>query len=65
MGRDVYKSYPSAKQVIEEAEEALGNHVHLRSVMFDGPPQTLTQTENAQPGMYFLKASLHALWRCG
>jgi hypothetical protein len=35
MGADIYKSYPSAKMVIDECEEVLG--VRLKQLMFDGP----------------------------
>ncbi|TPX41816.1 hypothetical protein SeMB42_g05278 [Synchytrium endobioticum] len=51
MGKDVYNAYPVAKQVFDEAEEAIGGHCDLRTLMFEGPPQTLTLTENAQPAI--------------
>ena len=48
MGKDVFEAFPAARQVIEEAEDAL--KIPLRKLMFDGPMSTLTRTQNAQPG---------------
>ncbi|KAJ3276073.1 hypothetical protein HDV01_006243 [Terramyces sp. JEL0728] len=48
MGADIYKEYASARQVIDECEEALG--LRLKNIMFEGPQNVLTSTINAQPG---------------
>lgn len=58
MGRDLYDAFPEAREIFEEADEALGRS--LSSVIFEGPDEVLRQTVNTQPGI--LVASL-AAWR--
>ena len=58
MGRDLYEAYPEAREIFEEADEALGRS--LSSVIFEGPDELLRQTVNTQPGI--LVTSL-AAWR--
>lgn len=58
MGKDLYDSFPEAREIFAEADEALGRS--LSSVIFDGPDELLRQTVNTQPGI--LVASL-AAWR--
>jgi [acyl-carrier-protein] S-malonyltransferase len=47
MGKSLYDQYPSAKLVFDELHHTLG----LRSLVFDGPQEALTLTENAQPAI--------------
>lgn len=49
MGRALAEASPNARAVFEEVDEALG--AHLSRLMFDGPEQALTLTENAQPAI--------------
>ncbi|RYC17774.1 ACP S-malonyltransferase [Ciceribacter ferrooxidans] len=49
MGKELAETYPEARAVFEEVDEALGEK--LSSVMFDGPEETLTLTANAQPAL--------------
>ena len=49
MGKALADAFPVAKQVFEEADAALGDK--LSAVMWDGPADTLTLTENAQPAL--------------
>jgi [acyl-carrier-protein] S-malonyltransferase len=49
MGRDLYDSFPAARAVFEEADEALG--FSLSKVMFDGPEEQLKLTEHTQPAI--------------
>ena len=49
MGKDLYDSYPSAKQVFEEANEAL--RFDLAKLCFEGPEETLKLTTNTQPAI--------------
>ena len=49
MGKDLYDSSPIAKHVFEEVDQALGQS--LSSLIFDGPIEELTLTENAQPAL--------------
>ena len=49
MGKDLADNFASAKAVFDEVNEALG--VDLTQIMWDGPKETLTLTENAQPAL--------------
>jgi [acyl-carrier-protein] S-malonyltransferase len=49
MGRDLYDSFPSARTVFSEADEALG--FPLSQLCFEGPEDELRQTINAQPAL--------------
>ncbi|TGB04841.1 ACP S-malonyltransferase [Halobacillus salinus] len=49
MGKAMYDAYPSVKQLFDDADEALG--YSLTTLMFEGPAEELTKTENAQPAL--------------
>jgi [acyl-carrier-protein] S-malonyltransferase len=49
MGRDLYDASPIARAVFEEVDDALGER--LSALMFEGDPDRLTLTENAQPAL--------------
>jgi len=49
MGAELAKAHASARDVFEEVDQALGQR--LSALMFDGPLETLTLTENAQPAL--------------
>ena len=49
MGAELAKVHPAARAVFDEVDAALGQK--LSAVMFDGPLDTLTLTENAQPAL--------------
>jgi [acyl-carrier-protein] S-malonyltransferase len=49
MGRDLAGAFASARQVLEEVDDALCQN--LSQLMFDGPESELTLTENAQPAL--------------
>ena len=49
MGQDLARAFAPARQVFEEVDEAL--HSSLSRLMWDGPAETLTLTENAQPAL--------------
>lgn len=49
MGKSLYDHFSVARDVFCEVDEALNQH--LSAIMFDGPPETLTLTENAQPAI--------------
>ena len=59
MGKDLADSYQVARDVFNEVDEALGKS--LTKIMWDGPAQDLTLTENAQPA---LMAVSIAVMRC-
>ena len=49
MGRALAEAYPAARAVFDEVDDALGQT--LSAIMWDGPKETLTLTENAQPAL--------------
>ena len=49
MGAELAKAHASARAVFEEVDTALGQK--LSDIMFTGPLETLTLTENAQPAL--------------
>ncbi|MFA5899788.1 MAG: ACP S-malonyltransferase [Hyphomicrobium sp.] len=49
MGRELAQTYAPAREVFEEVDEALGQK--LSQIMWEGPKETLTLTENAQPAL--------------
>lgn len=59
MGRDVYERYPEAREVYDQASEAVA--FDLKGLCFQGPEDTLSLTTYTQPAI--LTTSL-ALWAC-
>ncbi|MBV8856482.1 MAG: ACP S-malonyltransferase [Acidobacteria bacterium] len=57
MGRELAEKYPAAREVFEEADEALG--FKLSRLCFEGPAEELQLTENTQPAI--LATSVAAL----
>ena len=62
MGLDLYNSYPSGKEVFDEADASLG--FCLSRLCFEGPEEELTKTHNVQPAILVVSiACLKALDR--
>lgn len=60
MGRALADTYPAARAVFDEVDEALGQR--LSSLIWEGEQETLTLTENAQPALMATSmAALRAL----
>src|ERR671913_1264717 len=57
MGKDLAEKFPVAREVFEEADEALG--FALSRLCFEGPAEQLQLTENTQPAI--LATSVAAL----
>jgi [acyl-carrier-protein] S-malonyltransferase len=49
MGKALAEAFPAARRVFEEVDEALGDK--LSRIMWEGPAETLTLTENTQPAL--------------
>lgn len=49
MGQDLYTTFSSAKEVFNQIDDALS--CNLSKIIFEGPADTLTHTENAQPAL--------------
>src|SRR5258708_31384736 len=49
MGKALAQAHSAARLVFEEVDDALGEP--LSAVIWEGPPERLTLTENAQPAL--------------
>jgi [acyl-carrier-protein] S-malonyltransferase len=49
MGKALAEAFPSARAVFEEVDDALGDKLSV--TMWEGPPDKVTLTENAQPAL--------------
>ena len=58
MGKKLYSASPASRAVFDEVDDALG--LKLSSIMFEGPADVLTRTENAQPA---IAAVSLAVWK--
>jgi [acyl-carrier-protein] S-malonyltransferase len=56
MGKELAEQFAAARDVFAEIDEALGQK--LSAVMFDGPEDQLTLTENAQPAIMAVSAAV-------
>lgn len=60
MGKDLYETYPAAREVFTQADDVLG--FPLSRLCFDGPEDDLNDTINTQPALYVCGiATLRAL----
>ena len=60
MGRALYEGSAAAREVLERAEAVLPG---LLELMFEGPEETLTLTENAQPALLAVGYAAYAAYR--
>lgn len=56
MGKELYDSNPEAAKYFDAANEILG--IDLKSIMFEGPQEKLTQTEFTQPAIFLHSVAL-------
>lgn len=61
MGVALAEAFPAAKQVFAEIDDALGQK--LSSLMAEGPIETLTLTENAQPALMAVSMAVVSVLR--
>ncbi|GEN86535.1 MULTISPECIES: ACP S-malonyltransferase [Oceanobacillus] len=59
MGKDLYDAYPQVKELYKEANEVLD--MDLQTLMFEGPKETLTETENTQPALLLSSVAVSQL----
>ncbi len=57
MGKSFYEAFPAAREVFDEANDALG--FDIKKLSFEGPEEELNKTENTQPAL--LTSSIAAL----
>jgi len=59
MGEEIYNNFSSVKTLYENANNVLDKD--LLSLMFEGPKEKLTETENAQPALLLSSIAIHSL----
>ncbi|CDO02269.1 Malonyl CoA-acyl carrier protein transacylase [Oceanobacillus picturae] len=59
MGKDIFDEFSDAQQLYQEADQVLNKN--LSELMFKGPKEELTETENAQPALLLSSIALHSL----
>ena len=59
MGSDLADAFPAARAVFEEVDDALGEKLSV--VMWEGPAETLTLTQNAQPALMAVSLAVTAV----
>src|SRR5207247_9926444 len=59
MGRALAETYPTCRETFDEADEALGER--LSRIIFEGPEERLTLTENAQPAILTVSLAAYRL----
>jgi [acyl-carrier-protein] S-malonyltransferase len=59
MGKELADAFPAARAVFDEVNDALGEK--LSAVMWDGPADTLTLTQNAQPALMAVSMAVVAV----
>lgn len=59
MGKEIHDHYPSVQEMFDQANEALGKDI--RNLMFNGPKETLTETENTQPALLLSSVAVYSI----
>ena len=59
MGKDLYDSHESVRAIFDKADQVLGRPIS--KICFEGPQEELTQTINAQPGIFLVSAAILTL----
>ena len=64
MGRELFENFPVARQIFEEADDALG--FSISRLCFEGPAEDLQLTENTQPAILTVSvAAFRAMMQTG
>lgn len=61
MGKELYESYPLAREIFSKADQALG--FELSKICFEGPADKLTLTEIAQPAILTVSTICYRLFK--
>lgn len=59
MGKEFYDTYPEVQDLFSKANDLLKKDI--TGLMFGGPKDTLTETENAQPALLLSSIAIHQL----
>ncbi|WP_156289031.1 ACP S-malonyltransferase [Oceanobacillus salinisoli] len=59
MGKEFYDAYPEVQALFHQANNLLDKDI--TKLMFEGPKESLTETENAQPALLLSSVAIHQL----
>lgn len=59
MGEEFYQTYPQVETLFSQANDLLNKDI--KKIMFTGPKETLTETENAQPALLLTSIAIHQI----
>ncbi|WP_067729315.1 ACP S-malonyltransferase [Oceanobacillus damuensis] len=59
MGKEFYDEFPFVQDLFQKANDVLEKDI--KGIMFDGPAEVLTETENAQPALLLTSIAIHKL----
>lgn len=59
MGKEIHDNFSQIEHLYSEANEALG--FDIKKLMFEGPAEKLTETENAQPALLLSSIALYKI----
>src|SRR4051812_32378164 len=59
MGKELHDEFPFVEDLFHKANEVLGKDI--KGIMFDGPTEKLTETENTQPALLLTSIAIHKL----
>lgn len=59
MGKDLYENFTCAKEVFQQIDDILS--LNLSKIMFEGPADELTQTQNTQPALMAVSIAIIAV----
>ncbi|WP_087972942.1 ACP S-malonyltransferase [Oceanobacillus rekensis] len=59
MGKELHDAFPFVQELFQKANEVLDKDI--KEIMFDGPTEILTETENAQPALLLTSIAIHKL----
>src|SRR5690625_5867532 len=60
MGKQLYEAYEEVRELYKRANEVLDKDI--TSLMFEGPQEQLTETENAQPALLLSSVVAYTLF---
>jgi [acyl-carrier-protein] S-malonyltransferase len=56
MGKDLFENFSSAREIFQKVDDILA--LNLSKIMFEGPSEELTKTENTQPALMAVSIAL-------
>jgi len=59
MGKEFYDAYPQVKELYDQANNLLNRDI--KEIIFSGPEETLTETENTQPALLLTSIAIHQI----